>query len=218
MQTTQSSSPWGTILSGLPWMEIFAKTGQFVRHLLSPNKLGLYEVLEYESTLELLDRKGEKAIFKKRQKVRYLQDNIIAYMDQAWGDGQFLLDYRCSPGAAVDKYRFGHKTYILISLREVKQRGDSDEFIIERKIKNGFLRRQEQWETDINHPTRQVAIRLIFPKGRPPLRVALVENIRQKTTLVDDSNQRQLPDGRWLVDWETNDPRLNERYVLKWEW
>ena len=168
----------------------------------------MYEVLEYESTLELVDRKGEKAIFKKRQKVRYLQDNIIAYMDQAWGDGQFLADYRCSPGAAVDQYRFGHKTYILISLREVKHRGDADEFYIERMIKNGFLRQQEQWETDINHPTRKVAIRLVFPKGRLPLRVALVENIRQKTTLVSDSNQRQLPDGRWQVTWETHKPTI----------
>ena len=199
-------------------MEIFAKSWQFARQILSPNRQGLYEVLEYESTLELLDRKGKKATFKKRQKVRYLQDNIIAYMDQAWGDGEFLLDYRCSPGAAVDQYRFGHKTYILISLREVKQRGDTDEFYIERKIKNGFLRQQEQWETDISHPTRYVAIRLIIPMGRPPLRVALVENIRQKTTLVGDERQRQLPDGRWQVAWETDNPRLNERYVLKWEW
>src|SRR4030042_206218 len=103
MQTAQVSSPWGAILSGLPWMEIFAKTGQFARQILFPNRQGLYEVLEYESTLELLDRKGEIAIFKKRQKVRYLQDNIIAYMDQAWGDGKFLRDYRCSPGVAVDQ-------------------------------------------------------------------------------------------------------------------
>jgi hypothetical protein len=218
MQTAQASSPWGAILSGLPWMEIFAKTGQFAKQILFPSRQGLYEVLEYESTLELLDRKGEKAIFKKRQKVRYLQDNIIAYMDQAWGDGKFLLDYRCTPGTAVDRYRFGHKTYILISLREVKQRGDTDEFLIERKIKNGFLRQQEQWETDISHPTRQVSIKVILPKQRSPMRVALVENTRQKTTLVGDADQRQLPDGRWQVAWKTDNPRLNERYVMKWEW
>jgi hypothetical protein len=218
MQTAQASSPWGAILSGLPWMEIFARSWQFFRQILFPSRQGLYEVLEYESTLELLDRKGEKAIFKKRQKVRYLQDNIIAYMDQAWGDGKFLLDYCCSPGVAVDQYRFGHKTYILISLREVKQRGDTDEFYIERKIKIGFLRQQEQWETDISHPTRQVAVRVIFPKERPPLRVALVENTRQRTILVGDQHQLQLPDGRWQVAWETDHPRMNERYVLKWEW
>jgi len=30
--------------------------------------------------------------------VRYLQDNVIAYRDQAWGDGEILVDYRCTPG------------------------------------------------------------------------------------------------------------------------
>ena len=46
---------------------------------------GLYQVLEYEATLELEDQEGKSATFKKREKVRYLQDNTIAYQDQAWG-------------------------------------------------------------------------------------------------------------------------------------
>lgn len=40
---------------------------------------GPYEVFEYESTLELLDREGNNAAFKKREKERHLQDNIIDY-------------------------------------------------------------------------------------------------------------------------------------------
>ena len=28
----------------------------------------------------------------------------------------------------------------------------------------------------------------------------------------------QLPDGRWQVTWEIDNPRLNERYILKWGW
>jgi hypothetical protein len=64
----------------------------------------MYEVVEYESTLELQDRGGQRATFRKREKVRYLQNHIIAYQDQAWGDGEILLDYRCSPGKPVDRY------------------------------------------------------------------------------------------------------------------
>ena len=73
---------------------------------------GMYEVLEYESTLELKDRGGKRATFKKQEKVRYLQDNIIAYQDQAWGDGEILVNYRCTPDTPVDRYRSGCKTYI----------------------------------------------------------------------------------------------------------
>ena len=47
--------------------------------------------------------------FSKRQRVRYLQNNIIAYQDQAWGDGEMLVNYRCSPGVPVDRYKLGHK-------------------------------------------------------------------------------------------------------------
>jgi hypothetical protein len=46
---------------------------------------GTYEVLKYEAILELKDRGGKRATFKKHEKVRYLQNNAIAYQDQAWG-------------------------------------------------------------------------------------------------------------------------------------
>ena len=57
---------------------------------------GIYETLEYESTLEIQNRKGTKATFNKRKKIRYLQNNIIAYQDYGWGDGEILLNYRTS--------------------------------------------------------------------------------------------------------------------------
>jgi len=75
----------------------------------------LPEVLEYESTLELKDRGGKRAIFKKREKVRYLQDNVIAYQDQAWGNGEILIDYRCSPGTAYVEHT--HLTMRLLNGR-----------------------------------------------------------------------------------------------------
>jgi hypothetical protein len=207
------------ILSGLPWGSILVELLQQSFNLMaqSPSR-GMYEVLEYESVLELLDLKGERARFRKRQKVRYLQDGIIAYQDQAWGDGKFMLHYRCSPGQAVDRYRLGHKTIILISLREVKNRGSEDEFHITRNIRSGFLGKQEQWETDISHSTRRLLLKLVFPKERPPQRVDLIENIRQRTLRLTHDHQRQLPDGKWLVAWETNAVQTNERYILKWSW
>ena len=100
------------LLSGLPWIEIVGDVWKIGRQMLqASSNAGLYEVLKYESTLELKDRDGKRATFKKREKVRYLQDSIIAYQDQAWGDGEILVNYRCTPGTPVDRYRSGHKTY-----------------------------------------------------------------------------------------------------------
>jgi hypothetical protein len=179
---------------------------------------GMYEVLEYESTLEIKDRKGKRATFSKRQKVRYLQNNIIAYQDQAWGDGEILVDYRCTPGVVVDQYRPGQKTFILISLREAKNRGDMDEFNIQWGIRNGFTRSTELWDTDICHRTRRLKVKVIFPRSRPPLRAWMLEHIRRNKHVLGQNARLQLPDGRWVVKWQTDKPRLNERYQLHWTW
>jgi hypothetical protein len=85
-------------LLGLPWPEALRNVWKIIRKVMQGRSYaGMYEVLEYESTLDLKDRGGKRATFKKPEKVRYLQDNVIAYQDQAWGDGEILINYRCTP-------------------------------------------------------------------------------------------------------------------------
>lgn len=111
---------------------------------------GSYEVLDYETTLELFDPEGKLAKYTKHQKVQFLQDNVIAFQDQAWGDGEIFAEYKCSPGYPVDTYRDGNKYRVLISLRETKNRGDIEEFHIERTITDGFMRPTEDYQVDID--------------------------------------------------------------------
>jgi len=208
-----------TNVLGQPWSEVIGGLGGIGRGII--NRLannGIYETLDYESTLELYNRAGTKATFSKRKKIRYLQDNIIAYQDYAWGDGEMLLNYRTNRGIPVDRYRSGFKTYILLSLREVKNRGDIDEFHIQWDIRRGFLTEDGYWSADVSQPTQYLKINVIFPKARPPLRLSLEETNRRQTHLLGRDAQQQLPDGRWLVSWETNKPRLYEVYVLRWIW
>jgi hypothetical protein len=206
-------------LSGLPISDLVSWLYKLVLKILNANRLdGMYEVLEYESTLELKDAKGVTACFKKREKVRYLQDHIIAYQDQAWGDGSILLNYRSTPGKAVDFYRPGNKTYIVISIQNVRNRGDQDEYFIEWEMKDCFLRDQELWETSVNHPTRNLKINIVFPKKRPPTQMNLIEDTRQNVSPLSNENIFRLPDGRWRLHWETARVRQNERYILQWEW
>ncbi len=179
---------------------------------------GLYEVLEYDTRLELLDDQGKVAKFYKRQKVRFLQDNIIAYQDQAWGDGKIFAEYNCSPGFPVDRYQDGHRYRILISLREMKQRGDIEEFHIERRIEDGFKKDVEYFQTTIDHVTRDLTIAVVFPKNRLPKRVVMIEHRRSKTTLVGGEATQTLPDGRQQVKWHIPKPKLYESYSLRWEW
>lgn len=81
---------------------------RLVKKIQSERMVGLYEVLDFDHTLELLDIKGKKATYHKRETVRLLQDHVAAYVDQVWGRGDILANYRCSPGKPVDRYRCGH--------------------------------------------------------------------------------------------------------------
>ena len=218
--STNKVSGWMLdFLFALPWIEILAEIWKLLRRLWQGlADEGIYEVLEYESTLELLDNKGRSARFQKRERVRYRQNNIIAYQDHAWGDGEILLGYRCTPGVVVDRYRPGQKTFLLISLRGAKRRGEIDEFHIEWELRDSFVRNEELWETEIRHRTKQIKISIIFPKSRPPKVVSLVEQLRRHRRQLGPQAIRRLPDGRWLASWGCERPRLNERYQLHWEW
>jgi len=84
---------------------------------------GIYEVLEHHTTLELQDPQGEVAVVERRQTVRFLQDNVEAISDHAWGDGELFAEYTCSPGVPVDFYKDGSRYTTLISLRQTMSRG-----------------------------------------------------------------------------------------------
>jgi len=212
-------SKLGKLHIDISWLDLLGgikKIGQRFFQKLCQGEM--YEVLEYDSTLELHDCKGKRATYRKRQKVRYLQDNIIAFEDQAWGDGEILVDYKCSPGVPVDQYRLDYKTFILISLREVKNREEIDDFNIEWGIRGGFLRQTEQWGTEIRRPVRKLKVSVFFPKKRPPLQIEVVEKSSQRRFSLDHDAKQQLPDGRWRVVWEKSNPRLSETYILEWKW
>jgi len=178
----------------------------------------MYHVLDYESTLELLDVEGKFARFEKQKKIKYVQDNIIAHQDYAWGDGKILVNYKCHPGKAVDRYRSGYKTYILIALHEVKNRGDVDDFHITWETKDGFLTPDGFWETNISQKTTQMRVNVIFPKKRLPKRVIVEESNHRKTHIITSEERTVLPDGRMKVSWLKNKPRLFETYLMKWLW
>jgi hypothetical protein len=203
----------------LPWFELFGEAIRVGRQLISGLATeGTYEVLDYSIRLELKDPQGRMALISKRERVKYLHNNIIAFQDQAWGDGKILQNYKCTPGVPVDKYRSGYKTHILISLRDVKNRGDIDEFNIHWGIRNGFLSPTGFWGTDVDHRTDIARVKVIFPKNRPPIKASVFEkNLKRVNTLGNESFS-YLPDGRCLLSWEKPKPRRYEQYILRWEW
>lgn len=210
------------LLFGLPWLDILAEVYR-VGHKLWQGMAdeGMYEVDEHEVTIALHDAKGKLAIYHKRQQIRYRQNHIIALQDEVWSDGKPPEDYQCSPGVVVDQYhpaQTKQTVIMLISLRDVRQKGDTDLFESQCSIKDCFSGIEGFWQTVINHRTHQATINAIFPEPRPPHKVWGVEALSKRRHKDLHQSLRQLADGRWQVSWLIERPRLNERYTLHWLW
>lgn len=201
------------------FVEMIAALWRLGKRILAARTFGSpYELLEYEARLELLDTKGHKAVLYKHEQVRFLQNNVIAFQDQAWGDGNIFADYKCSPGVPVDRYREGHRYRVLISLHETKNRGDLMDFTAERTILRGFTASTEEFQNEVDHPMHHYTISVVFPRGRFPKYVTLIERNATRTMPLGSAHQQMLPDGRQKVIWTTTKPRLFEIYILHWEW
>ena len=216
MVSSENSFP--TRLPSLDWLSIAFEFYRGVQQFLKKRHEGIYEMLEFEEVLELGDPKGETAFYKKRQRVRFLQDNVIAFQDFAWGDGEVLVDYECSPGIAVDRYRNGDRWNVLISLREIKNSGDIEDFYIQRRIKRGFTKKEEWWQIEMQHQTKWLRHSIIFPKKRHCKRAILLEKTRNRTTVFNSGDLDDLPDGRQILTWENKKPKRFETYTIKWKW
>ena len=179
---------------------------------------GPYEILDYDSTLDIRDPKGTRAILTRSEKIRFLQDNIVAIHDHAWGDGELFAKYQCQPGVPVDIYEDGSKYNILISLRETKNKGDTIQLWIERVIKRGFCEKEEWLETEVDHWMHKLKIAIIFPKDRPCRRATLTRRSTGYSTLITQENFALLPDGRQKLTWGTDHPKLHDCYTIKWVW
>ena len=107
---------------------------------------------------------------------------------------------------------------MLISLREIKNRGDVLHFRVKRTRRRGFRKAVESWETDIYHRIGRLSLTLLFPKGRPCRRATVFQRSTSKTIALDAAHFRYQPDGRQRLYWEMLNPRLHDRYVLRWRW
>lgn len=177
---------------------------------------GLYRYRNYESTLELLDGKGRKAIFRKDFEIEFIQDPITSITDIGWVDGKGPLDYQISPGRLADQYKSGHRWHLLISLRRSMHRGDKEKFQVRWKIRDGFLKPDGYWQTDITHRFDTLSVSVVFPKSRPP-KEWFVEEANKKRTYTG-GEKTKLADGRWKITWKLNNPTLFEQYILRWDW
>ncbi len=178
----------------------------------------LYHTLEHDQTWELLDEEGREVIHIKRMKIRFIQNNVMSIVDYLWGDGEIFAEYECTPGKCVDIYRYGARYHALISLQEIKNRGDIMEITIQRKILNGFLNPTEWVELDIYSESQSTTLTIIFPDKRPCKQARLVHRITGEVKELEPYNFSYLKDGRQKLFLSFKNPPRHEMYTIRWNW
>ncbi len=153
---------------------------------------GLYESISDDSEWDIHDASGTEAVLTRTRKLHFLQNGVFAIRDYAWGDGDVLADYQCSPGVRVDTYGAAGKKNIVISLRETKERGDTETYVITRRMRDMFPAESEWVATEIVLPTQSMAIIVRFPADRPPSG-AWRAAARTPTTSVRSCGSREAP-------------------------
>ena len=96
-------------------------------------------------------------------------------------------------------------------------RGCSNDYCMDQiTILDGFGESQEYFETLVERPTRQLLLRVIFPKTRPPKNASLV--VEEADSLHRNLSLRLMNDGRPFVSMMIKHPELFRTYSLRWSW
>jgi TIR domain/Tetratricopeptide repeat len=134
-----------------------------------------YEIVEQDHEWDLVRPDGSLVLHRKRLRVRYL-NQAISVVDFAWGDGNLFAEYSCEPGRVVDQFvTDDRKLWVLISLGDVRRRGDEEVLTFRRAITDGFTNPKEWIEAD-SLEGKHVSLKVVFPKGRPPEHVEVTRD------------------------------------------
>jgi len=191
---------------------------QFIQLWRESRFQGTYKVESHQSILELCDTDGQTAKYTKRQTINFTQNNVFAIQDQAWGDGEIFAEYQTSLGKPVDWYEEGHRWKVLISLRASRNRGEQEAFWIERIIKNGFTKQVNNFSVRIDHPTKHLSLAVIFPNGRLPRHILLLEQNAKKSHTLKNEHITSYSREQTQYTYPIPKPHLFEEYSLRWEW
>ena len=171
-----------------------------------------YEVLDYDGVLTLHDHKGLKATFKRRERVRFLQDGVGGMLEHLWGDG-ITVGFSNNAGMIGDTIRDAKARHLIVELKRSMAKGEELEFAVKRINMVGFTKSREWLETVVDHPISKLTRSVVFPSSRPCQEATLSWGGQAIALPIET-----LPDGRTLVRFRIARPQMNTSYLLNWSW
>ena len=175
----------------------------------------LFEVNEIQVALEVLDKMGKRAVYTRRQRVRFLRNHVTSFYDYGWGTGDSFASHRVHPGRIVERRKIGLRYRSLVVLPRPQRAGDEMTFSVRRLWKN-TLEKHDNWlELEVYRPTRKARLSVVLPRSHPSRSARLVDTRRQSSVPVRPTT---MSDGRQKLQWSTTAIKVGDRYTLEWIW
>ncbi|MGA2924927.1 MAG: hypothetical protein ABSG43_02845 [Solirubrobacteraceae bacterium] len=102
----------------------------------------------------------------------------------------------------------------MIELGEIAERGQKFEVTTTRTLVDAFRERREEVFIGIGRPTDELLMRVVWPSGRPPIKVGLKINGQLQDLT---GSLQSAGNGRKKVEWRTAEPKVDDEYVITWD-
>ena len=174
-----------------------------------PPDVFLFETLSFNGYLRVLGE-GGVAVFRRRQRIRFLDDGVGLFIDRIWGDGVLLAGYSVSRGIGIIEALRTDKGYaLLLSLPRRFNRGDVLDIETERRIVGAFTDRDGYWELAMNVPTHLMSLHISVPPRRRMSRPEIVAPAK------GDLSFKLRGSG---AEFAVRGPAVHVPYRVEWRW
>jgi hypothetical protein len=168
-----------------------------------------YETIKFSGRLKFLDETRSVAIFTRRQRVRFLEDDVSVLFDRIWGNGLLLGRYSAPTVRLMEPIKTA-KGYVLpLGLPKRFRKGEVFDLVTHRRIVSAFTDDYGYWETLMSKPTELIQISVVTAVPAAFDKAEIVAPPRGDFDLAQGANSLKMRVTR---------PALNGPYRLAWAW
>jgi hypothetical protein len=174
-----------------------------------------YENLRLDVVLDITDPRGRHAVLARRQLVCFLIPDTGVVRDLIWGNGNQVTRYTAHGANRLGLRPEGPLQVMLLGLPYRPVKGERVLLQSRRTIHGALRESSEYCEMFVERPTRRLALKVLFPRSRPPTTARVVTSPDASVTPIP---VRYGADGRPFLQWGCTAPKRDWTYSLRWAW
>lgn len=175
----------------------------------SPRELFPFETIKFSGKVEILDREGHVARFRRRQRIRFLEDGVTTFFDRVWGEGVLFANYHAKAMRLIDAIPTRKGYVVVLALPRPFKKGEVFEVETQRRIVGAFIYDWGYWDSTMAVPTERLQIDVLTPSGL---------NTRRPEIIAPAYGDFDASKTRGRLQLRVRHPAPSVPYRLRWDW